>query len=41
MTQENEVVQPITEQTEAPTETKVETTAEVKEMNLHKSNLTK
>jgi hypothetical protein len=41
MTQENEVVQPITEQTEAPTETKVETTAEVKEMKFTQDQLDK
>ena len=42
MTQENEVVQPITEQTEAPTETKVETTAqEVKEMKFTQEQLDK
>jgi hypothetical protein len=41
MTQENEVVQPITEQTEVPTETKVETTAEVKEMKFTQDQLDK
>jgi hypothetical protein len=41
MTQENEVVQPITEQTEVPTETKVETTAEVKEMRFTQDQLDK
>ena len=41
MTQENEVVQPITEQTEAPTETKIETTAEVKEMKFTQDQLDK
>ena len=41
MTQENEVVQPITEQTEAPTETKVETTQEVKEMKFTQDQLDK
>jgi len=41
MTQENEVVQPITEQTEASTETKVETTAEVKEMKFTQDQLDK
>jgi hypothetical protein len=41
MTQENEVVQPITEQTEVPTETKVETTAEVKEMKFTQEQLDK
>jgi hypothetical protein len=41
MTQENEVVQPITEQTEAPTETKIETTAEVKEMRFTQDQLDK
>ena len=35
MTQENEVVQPITEQTEAPTETKVEATQEVKRNEIY------
>ena len=39
MTQENEVVQPITEQTEAPTETKVEATQEVKEMKFTQEQL--
>ena len=41
MTQENEVVQPITEQTEAPTETKVEATQEVKEMKFTQDQLDK
>jgi hypothetical protein len=41
MTQENEVVQPITEQTEVPTETKVETPAEVKEMKFTQDQLDK
>ena len=41
MTQENEVVQPITEQTEAPTETKVEATQEVKEMKFTQEQLDK
>jgi len=41
MTQENEVVQPITEQTEAPTETKVEETQEVKEMKFTQDQLDK
>ena len=41
MTQENEVVQPITEQTEAPTETKVEATPEVKEMKFTQDQLDK
>jgi hypothetical protein len=41
MTQENEVVQPITEQTEAPTETKVEVTQEVKEMKFTQDQLDK
>jgi hypothetical protein len=41
MTQENEVVQPITEQKEVPTETKVETTAEVKEMKFTQDQLDK
>ena len=41
MTQENEVVQPITEQTEAPTETKVEETQEVKEMKFTQEQLDK
>ena len=41
MTQENEVVQPINEQTEVPTETKVETTAEVKEMRFTQDQLDK
>ena len=41
MTQENEVVQPITEQTEAPTETKVEVTPEVKEMKFTQEQLDK
>jgi hypothetical protein len=41
MTQENEVVQPITEQTAAPTETKVEATQEVKEMKFTQEQLDK
>jgi hypothetical protein len=41
MTQENEVVQPITEQTEASTETKVETPVEVKEMRFTQDQLDK
>ena len=41
MTQENEVVQPITEQTEVPTETKVETPVEVKEMRFTQDQLDK
>ena len=41
MTQENEVVQPLTEQTEAPTETKVEATQEVKEMKFTQEQLDK
>jgi hypothetical protein len=41
MTQENEVVQPITEQTEAPTETKVEAPQEVKEMRFTQDQLDK
>jgi hypothetical protein len=41
MTQENEVVQPITEQTEVPTETKVETPVEVKEMKFTQDQLDK
>jgi hypothetical protein len=41
MTQENEVVQPITEQTEVPTETKVEATQEVKEMKFTQEQLDK
>ena len=41
MTQENEVVQPITEQTEAPTETKVEATQEVKEVKFTQEQLDK
>lgn len=41
MTQENEVVQPITEQKEVPTETKVETPVEVKEMRFTQDQLDK
>lgn len=41
MTQENEVVQPITEQTEEPTEQKVEATQEVKEMKFTQDQLDK
>src|SRR5210317_323321 len=41
MTQENEVVQPITEQTEAPTETKVEATQEVKKRKFTQDQLDK
>jgi hypothetical protein len=41
MTQENEVVQPITEQKEIPTETKVEAPAEIKEMRFTQDQLDK
>tara|TARA_B110000971_G_scaffold205403_1_gene227785 strand:+ start:682 stop:1389 length:708 start_codon:yes stop_codon:yes gene_type:complete len=41
MTQENEVVQPITEQEETTTETKVEVTPEVKEMKFTQEQLDK
>jgi hypothetical protein len=41
MTQENEVVQPITEQKEIPTETKVEATVEIKEMRFTQDQLDK